>query len=249
MDDFIKNLVNSSHSQCCSTEPNSGIAPIINYLEDEDILSPEILALIDRITTTFPGVVFGGSIALNAVGVIKRKIRDIDIMCSIDSCLIVKIGTELKKYENAEELSEIVSDINGVKILRNGYNVDGVHVCVFVLPSVTASEFTFSGRKIQIQNVSEAILAKRAWSGINSKSKIKHLNDICEIEKSVDAILGSPAKNLIDFLKELYVSYKSNNLEAYMHENILTLEMYVNFNHSNTSTPKNNPATNDDLPF
>lgn len=43
------------------------------------ILSAEIKSLISKLNNEFPDLIFGGSIALNAVGLIERKIGDIDI--------------------------------------------------------------------------------------------------------------------------------------------------------------------------
>ena len=45
-----------------------------NYLENTEILSPELLQAIDELLAQSKEIVFGGSIALNAVGVIKSEV-------------------------------------------------------------------------------------------------------------------------------------------------------------------------------
>src|SRR5690242_1416682 len=50
-----------------------------NNLENENVLSSEILNAIDLVINNCPNAVFGGSIALNAVGLINRKVSDIDL--------------------------------------------------------------------------------------------------------------------------------------------------------------------------
>ena len=56
----------------------------MNNLENKYILSEELIDAIDRILEKVPHVVVGGSIALNAVGLISRKINDIDIFLSMN---------------------------------------------------------------------------------------------------------------------------------------------------------------------
>ena len=51
----------------------------MNNLDNSEILSDEIVNAIDLIITQIPDVIFGGSIALNAVGLLNRKVSDIDV--------------------------------------------------------------------------------------------------------------------------------------------------------------------------
>ena len=58
-----------------------------NNLENKQILSDDILNAIDLIIKKTPHAVFGGSIALNAIGLINRKISDIDLFFSLNENL------------------------------------------------------------------------------------------------------------------------------------------------------------------
>ena len=56
------------------------IKKVENYLENKDILSDEILKVMKKlIDVSNNEIVFGGSIVLNALGLIKRPIHDVDI--------------------------------------------------------------------------------------------------------------------------------------------------------------------------
>ena len=58
-----------------------------NNLESKEVLSAEILNAIDLIIKHTPNAVFGGSIALNAVGLINRKVSDIDLFFHLNENL------------------------------------------------------------------------------------------------------------------------------------------------------------------
>jgi hypothetical protein len=68
-----------------------------NNLENKQILSDDILNAIDLIIKKTPHAVFGGSIALNAVGLINRKISDIDLFFSLVT-LSNNLYKGMKKY-------------------------------------------------------------------------------------------------------------------------------------------------------
>jgi len=166
-----------------------------NHLEEKDILSDEILFAIDELLKRSKDIVFGGSIALNAVGVIDRPIHDIDIMTDK--------GSSLSRYNLMEfvcatkdvtEISETVTDVNGELVVRVGAKIftpmaKEVSMCIFKLNKVNYSEFKFSGRTIKIQNINDAILAKRCYSQKNVSSAGKHLHDVKQFEESINDIL------------------------------------------------------------
>ena len=167
-----------------------------NYLENRNIISNEMLEAIDIIIKLHPDIVFGGSIGLNAIGVIKRPVHDIDLMLPINANLSQytnliffmppnktnKERNDLLQEADDTFLSDTTTDVNGVEIQRVSAKVNGIKICIFKLPTLTYSKFTFSGRTINIQNINEAILAKRAYAKIDSKSKAKHMADIIDIE-------------------------------------------------------------------
>ena len=104
----------------------------MNNLENKYILSEELIDAIDRILEKVPHVVFGGSIALNAVGLISRKINDIDIFLPMNENFkeFISIGAL------DEMTSDTVTDMNGKEIQRVGAKINDVKVCCFKVGAV-----------------------------------------------------------------------------------------------------------------
>ena len=146
----------------------------MNNLENKDILSDEILEAIDIIIKNTPNAVFGGSIALNAVGLLSRKIKDIDIFFPIGESL------NLNNFLNyVDEIgSDTVTNVNGDEIQRTSAKIKNVKVCCFKVneKETQHSEFTFLGRTIKIQNVNYCIQAKLSY--INSRKELATPMDI-----------------------------------------------------------------------
>lgn len=161
---------------------------MINYLEEKAIISEQIIGGIDELLSRSKEIVFGGSIALNAVGLIKRQVKDIDIF--------THCAWKLNHYNllslvcptsDVKDISETATDVNGEQIRRVGAKINGINVCIFILNKPPQfSEFKFLGRTIKIQNVNDAILAKRAYSEMNLASCDKHRQDLIVINKSLD---------------------------------------------------------------
>lgn len=143
-------------------------------LENREILSDEILQAIDIIVSNCPDAVFGGSIALNAVGLINRKISDIDLFISNRQSLS-RIG--FLSLVEGEILSDTVTNTNGEEIQRTGARIADVKTCVFSVDDeeLQHSKHTFvrNGKeyKLFIQNVNYAIEAKKSYSSRNSKHR------------------------------------------------------------------------------
>jgi hypothetical protein len=150
-----------------------------NNLENKEILSEEFLKAIDLIIKDNPNVVFGGSIALNAVGLIKRKVADID--------LFLKKNDSLTKYSflsvqnDGEICSDTVTDVNGKPIQRTACKIGGVKTCCFKVDDeeLQHTKVEFLGRKICVQNVNYAIMAKMSYADRNNK----HKDDLKTIEE------------------------------------------------------------------
>lgn len=161
----------------------------MKQLEDKNILSDDIYAAIRLIVTNRPATVFGGSIALNAVGVIHRPISDIDLFFPLCSSMS-KTGF-LSFSDMAEFISDTVTNTNGKEIQRTGAKVLGVKTCCFKVDDeeLSHSKYTFNrdGEEttICIQNVNYAIEAKRAYSSRN----IKHKIDLDNIDKELSLLL------------------------------------------------------------
>ena len=144
-------------------------------LENKEILSDEILNAISVIIKKTPNVVFGGSIALNAIGLINRPIADIDLFFGMNERLS-KI-----RYLSVRTIGEITSDTvtntNGIEIQRTGAKIAGVKTCCFKVSDeelqCSKHKFTRNGTEytICIQNVNYAIEAKKSYSSRNQKHK------------------------------------------------------------------------------
>ena len=93
-------------------------------LENKEILSDDILNAISLIIKQTPNVVFGGSIALNAIELINRPISDIDLFFGMNESL------SQNGYLSVETIGEITSDTvtntNGIEIQRTGAKIAGI---------------------------------------------------------------------------------------------------------------------------
>jgi hypothetical protein len=161
-----------------------------NHLEEKEILNEKVLEGIDKLLALSKEIVFGGSIALNAVGVIDRSIKDIDLMTSKHKSLnYYNLMQLVCPTEDVKEISETVTDVNGEMVIRVGAKIGDINICIFKIDKVNFSEFKFSGRTIKIQNINDAILAKRCYAQKNVSSAGKHLNDVKQFEQVIDDLL------------------------------------------------------------
>lgn len=148
----------------------------MNNLECPNILSEDILVAMDKIIDRNPDVIFGGSIVLNAVGLISRKISDIDVF----------VTNKKPQFKTVDKVtgnfgSETV-DVGGEPIARFSGVVNDIKCCVFLVPDnmLEHSEYSFSGRTIKLQNVNYAIEAKINYAYKNKK----HQEDLIDIYKT-----------------------------------------------------------------
>jgi hypothetical protein len=156
----------------------------MNNLENPEIIADDILDAIELIQSKCPEAVYGGSIALNAVGLLNRKVGDIDIFFTENHMFSLR-GEGFLSLPSTEILSDTVTDTNGKLVQRTGLKVNGIKVCVF---KVNPEELQHSLIKfyrstkgkmyeIKIQNVNYAIAAKIAYH----YKKEKHDIDLTEI--------------------------------------------------------------------
>jgi hypothetical protein len=159
----------------------------MNNLDNSEILSDEIVSAIDTIIAQIPDAIFGGSIALNGVGLLNRKISDIDVFFGYWQSLSKNGFTQLP---TTEFLSDTVTNINGKEIQRTGLKINGVKVCAFKVDNeeLQCSSVSFirneKTRTIKIQNVNYAIQAKIAYS---SKTQ-KHKDDLSTMDGVLNAL-------------------------------------------------------------
>lgn len=173
--------------------PNYGYTTqTLNNLADPRIeeshmknVSPELWKVIQKVAQKCPTAVFGGSIALNAVGLINRPIKDIDVFFYENESKEKNGYLSLKGVES-QVTSDTVTDMNGKKIQRTGIIVDGIHVCAFSVPSeqMLHAVMNFEGLKLRIQNINYAIQAKLIYT---SKTP-KHKEDMEAIKTTLSTI-------------------------------------------------------------
>lgn len=158
----------------------------MSNLENKEILSDEILNAISLIISEIPDAVFGGSIALNAIGLISRKISDIDLFFALNESL--SKNRFLSIENNGEITSDTVTNTNGIEIQRTGAKIAGIKTCCFKVSTdeLQHSKHTFIRNDklyvICIQNVNYAIEAKKSYANKN----IKHKTDL----ESIDLVLS-----------------------------------------------------------
>lgn len=133
-------------------------------------MSNQIKLAVLAIQKQVPSAVFGGSIALSAVGLLDRPIKDIDLFLPHKTSL-TKNG--LLSIEQSEITSETVTDTNGKQIQRTGFIINGVNCCVFKVDDEELQHSTHSleGTLINIQNVNYAIMAKKSYADRSGKHK------------------------------------------------------------------------------
>lgn len=152
----------------------------MNILENQKIVSAEIVEAILTIVENCPTAVFGGSIALNAVGLLERPVSDVDIFIDENTSLARNgmLGTHI---DDDSLFSDTVTNTNGKPIQRTGIKIKGVKCCVFKVEQkeLEHSEIQFYGKILKIQNVNYAIQAKIAYSERNPK----HKDDLSYIDK------------------------------------------------------------------
>lgn len=160
----------------------------MKYLENKEILSDNILNAIELIITSCPNAVFGGSIALNAIGLISREISDIDLFFGLNESLAENGFLQIDGHDGI--MSDTVTNTNGVEIQRTGAKIAGVKTCCFNVSDeeMQHSKYIFNRNgkefKLCIQNVNYAIEAKKAYS----KKNPKHQTDLKSIESSLDGL-------------------------------------------------------------
>ena len=162
-------------------------------LENKEILSDEIFNAILLIIKETPNVVFGGSIALNAVGLINRPIADIDLFFGMNESLATNGYLSVKSI--GELTSDTVTNTNGIEIQRLGAKIAGVKTCCFKVSNLelqcSKHKFTRNGLEytINIQNVNYAIEAKKSYLSQSYSSRIaKHKTDLEAISNALDIL-------------------------------------------------------------
>lgn len=162
-------------------------------------LNSSLIITINILLDKIPDVVFGGSIVLNALGLIDREIKDIDLFVNKKVSLL---NSGFLSINESEILSDTVTDMDGKVIQRTGIKINGVKCCVFKVDKEELenySTYDFSGKKMRLQNVNYAIQAKKTYSNKNEK----HKKDIENINQYFDEL---------DYLKNIYTQEQINKM-------------------------------------
>lgn len=122
-----------------------------------------------------PEIAIGGSICLNAYGLLDREIGDIDCFVNRDSKLNVKALKEAEFVE-LDESYNFTTDFNGDTLDRLPLVIKGVKVCIFRVPLylLSAVKMDIDGIEINIQNPCFALAGKVSFS----KHDPKHIKDL-----------------------------------------------------------------------
>ena len=151
----------------------------MNNLDNPNILSNEMFSIVAQISKINNGPIFGGSIALNGVGVLSRTVEDIDIFMPSHrelSCIMEILNHPVNDNDTTYDSITIIGD---QVIKRYGFitKTEGIKICAFICPKSFLNYSTCyveRGNKkvlVKIQHINYAIEAKRLYSNINEKHK------------------------------------------------------------------------------
>jgi len=158
-----------------------------NPLENPEYITTELKDIVLRlIKATGNNIVFGGSFALCAVGLLKRKVKDLDIIIpknmSIENLNLQDFTSE--DYNGCS--SDVALDSNGDEITKIVLKIDETNIDIFKVGKFTYSIVNFFGTDIKIQNVNEVILIKQMYVAKGLPSSQKHILDISVIDKMIE---------------------------------------------------------------
>lgn len=127
-----------------------------------------------------PSITIGGSMCLNAMGLMDREIGDLDIFIDKDKPF------EISKYRKVDEYHrnyKFTTDFNGDILERIPLLIHGVKVCIFKVPKYLLQSLTMDieGLEMNIQNPCFAIAGKVLFS----KHDDKHTDDLMAIYKKL----------------------------------------------------------------
>ncbi len=157
----------------------------MNNLEKN--ISPEIKETIKLILKKMPTAVFGGSIALNAVGLIDRKVGDIDLFMLEGKSLNKRGFSDLaSEFSFSGFHSDFITNVNGYDVQRVGLKHGTTQICLFKVrkEELQHSFINFEGMEMRIQNVNYAIYAKATYFDATGKHSI----DIQMIENTLNKL-------------------------------------------------------------
>ena len=158
----------------------------LNYLENREILPSTIIEVIDIMISISVEIVFCGSISLIESGILKRPIKDVDVIVPKNSKLEdFGLLDLINLYSGGNYIVDKFKDIDGKEIIRNSFFINNIKVDVFKIENINYRELPFYDKKIKIQKIEDVILYKKAWALFGIKSSKKHIDDLREIEQNI----------------------------------------------------------------
>lgn len=188
----------------------------MNNLENRKILSEKMLNVIKELTNQYPNIVFGGSIGLNAVGLIEREIGDVDLFVDENHQILkskyFKSETVIENENKYEPKSDKPFDLNNLdssclntkkqeedqespdpddpNTTRLSLTIDDVKVCVFKTSNpelLNSFKFKVEDIEINIQHIKHALIIKQKYvKKLSGTNKQKHLNDLSLFQLEIE---------------------------------------------------------------
>lgn len=127
-----------------------------------------------------PSIAIGGSVCLNALGLMDRKIGDLDVFVDKDNPFDISKYRAIDEYHRSYDFT---TEFNGDILERIPLLIHDIKVCIFKVPKylLQSSAMDIEGLEMKIQNPCFAIAGKVLFS----KHDAKHTDDLREIYKKL----------------------------------------------------------------
>lgn len=151
----------------------------MSSITDKHILTDEHLIAIDLILDNCPTVIFGGSLVLNAVGLLDRPVHDLDLIFPETDSFFTNGFFKISDLSDCK--SDGIVDRYGKDLRRLGGKICGIDVCCFRIPLIELEFFQYDlmGRLINMHSVKHILLAKKRFA----RRTPKHRDDFDYITK------------------------------------------------------------------
>lgn len=161
----------------------------------ENILSFEKMEMINKISKNIPDAYFGGSLLLNALGLLNRPVKDLDVvivkrdyddyglMHSVESRL-KRLNEPYKMVSASDEGNCVGCDIRGIKVDFWMYKESQVRGGLFGME--------LNGTRVKFIPVNYVINAKMEMIGKSGdlKKVRKHIEDVQAVNKVLVGMFG-----------------------------------------------------------
>lgn len=193
-------------------------------MENIPFVDQQLIKLTNKIVHHHPNTIFGGSLGLVTLGLLKRNVGDLDIITYKDQPEIKKylktqcaediFGPSVSKFSliKRKTMEEAYDQARGVR--RDALIIDGIKVCHFEVIDDRIPPPVYKKYGILFENPVNAVLAKLEYIDNYKKNDLtppaKHVNDIIEIHQNSLkqwSILQDDQKLLIDPVIERIEDY------------------------------------------